>query len=98
MYCNNCSKLCSTCLSGGKIKLHSVTKFLKNSYKDNQENNIDGYKRDDELSGKRVQVYHNNNTGETNIIHRGTKGSKDWLNNLAYATGLYSYTDRYKHA
>ena len=100
MNCNICNKnICKHCLLGGKLKLDSLQRFLKNSYQDKQAPEIDGYKRDDELSGKRVAVYHNPETKETNVIHRGSRGSKDWLiNNPSYAFGLYENTDRYKHA
>jgi len=76
--------------------------LLQNSYKDakNQIKNINGYIRDDELSGNRFQVYYNPNTHHTYVIHRGTNKSSiaDWKNNLAYAIDLYEHTPRYKFA
>jgi len=80
------------------IKASSLKHFLLNSYAkiNKQSPEIDGYQRDDSLSGRRHQVYYNPSTGKAIISHRGTEGTlKDWSNNLAYATGLYHHTDRY---
>jgi hypothetical protein len=57
---------------------------------------IDTYNYDPELSNIYGTVYHDPNTGHAVLTHRGTKGTYDWINNLAYATGTYKYTDRYK--
>jgi hypothetical protein len=75
-----------------------VKKLSQNSYSDNQAHEIDGFIRDDELSGKRAQVYYNPATGEAHVIHRGTQGIVDWKNNIAYGLNNYESTDRYKHA
>ena len=86
---------------GGALSASTLQNVLKSGYKpiNDQEKNIDGYVRDDSLSGQRVQTYYNPDTGHAIINHRGTSASgKDWLNNLAYATGLYKYTGRYKNA
>ena len=96
MFCPNCVKL-----YGGALSASTLKNVLKSGYKmpHEQNKNIDGFVRDDSLSGRRSQVYHNPNTGDAIISHRGTEGTlKDWSNNLAYATGLYKYTNRYKHA
>lgn len=69
--------------------------MLKASYKDAPER-IDDFILDNSLSGKYGVVYHNPITGQTVVVHRGTKEASDWLNNAAYALGGYKYTDRYK--
>ena len=52
--------------------------FLKNGYKTtNQAKSLDGYTREDSLSGTREQVYHNNDTNKTIVAHRGTQGFQD---------------------
>ena len=54
--------------------------FLKNGYKTrDQAHSLDGYTRDDSLSGTREQVYHNNDTNKTIVAHRGTQGVQDWI-------------------
>ena len=86
---------------GGALNASTFQNILKSGYKNpnEQSKNIDGYIRDDSLSGQRVQTYYNPETGHAVINHRGTSASaKDWLNNLAYATGLYKHTGRYKNA
>ena len=88
-------------LKGGALKASTLKGLLQSGYKkpDEQAKELDGFKRDDSLSGRRVQVYHNPKTGEAVISHRGTEaGLADWMNNAAYATGLYKYTNRYKNA
>ena len=90
--------ICDKCkMKGGKLKASTVKKLLKNSYSGNQEHEIDGFIRDDSLSGNRAQVYYNPETGEAHVIHRGSKGMKDrFVNNPAYAFNNYESTDRYK--
>jgi hypothetical protein len=80
-------------------KTYSI--LLENSYASPQKQlkEINGYKRDNELSGQRFQVYYNPKTNHTYVIHRGTTGSiADWKNNLAYSINLYEHTPRYKFA
>ena len=75
--------------------------FLSNSYKKtNQAKSLDGYTRDDSLSGQRTQVYHNNDTNKTIVTHRGTSGLQDWITDfkLAFYPSLYMQSTRYKHA
>jgi hypothetical protein len=80
--------------------MDTVKKVLKNSYKKKgkQKADINGYQRDDKLSGQRVQVYNNPESGHTFVAHRGTASGKDILNDLALSVGLLKKTDRFKHA
>ena len=69
-------------LKGKGIKISTLKKMLHNSYKHNNDDvqqNINGYELDKQLSGKRVQVYHNKDLNHTIISHRGTQGLNDWL-------------------
>ena len=61
------------------MKTNDFKLFLINSYKpkDLQEQKIKNYIRDDELSGNRTQVYHNNVNNKTKIIHTGTNSLND---------------------
>ena len=62
--------------------------FLSNSYKKtNQSKSLDGYQRDDSLSGQRTQVYHNNDTNKTIVTHRGTSGLQDWITETGFEIG-----------
>lgn len=83
-------------LKGGKMTSKQLKGFINQSYEDKPQEQLDGYILDKELSNKTAKIYHNPETGEAVVAHRGTKGARDWLNNLAYATGLYEKTDRYK--
>ena len=81
--------------------MSTLQKLLKNSYKGKkQDKHLDGYTRDDTLSGQRAQVYHNKDTGKTVVTHRGTKGFNDIITDLklAVAPKLYRSSTRYKHA
>lgn len=74
---------------------------LKNSYKGKkQANKLNGYERDNSLSGQRVQVYTNKDTGKTIVSHRGTSGVQDMITDakLMIAPSLYRASNRYKHA
>ena len=54
---------------------------------------------DKELSGKRVQVYKKNNSPQAIVVHRGTKGIQDIVNDLKYLTGFdISKSKRAKHS
>ena len=59
--------------------------FLSNGYKKNQAKTLDGYQRDDSLSGQRAQVYHNKDNNKTIVTHRGTQGFQDILTDLKLA-------------
>lgn len=83
-------------LKGGKISINHLQKFLANSYSKKPEKNIDNYLLDESLTNDTAKVYHDPKTGHAVITHKGTQGASDWGNNLAYATGLYKYTNRYK--
>ena len=83
---------------GGKISIGSLGNFLQNGYKKDQDKNIDGYLRDDSLSGQRATVYHNPEKNHTVVTHKGTQSATDWLTNLRY--GLFNDTSgkRFEHA
>ena len=83
-------------IKGGKMTSKQLKGFINQSYEDKPQEQLDGYILDKQLSNKTAKIYHNPETKDTVVAHRGTKGARDWLNNLAYATGLYEKTDRYK--
>ena len=74
---------------GGKINVTDLYSFMKNGYSKKKDDNINGYKLDNELSGNRVQVYYNPTTNHTIVNHRGTQGINDYITDLRY--GLFNY-------
>ena len=88
-------------LKGGSMNTKLIRKFLDASYanKGKAPKNIDGYNRDESLSGERVSVYYNPTTHDAVVIHRGSKGIHDWGNNLKMALGWkMSGTKRFQHS
>jgi len=85
---------------GSGLYANILRDFLSNSYKSKQAESLDGFKRDDSLSGQRVQVYHNPTNNQTIVTHRGTQGLHDWVTDakLLFFPGLYMQSTRYKHA
>jgi len=87
-------------MNGGKLSIQQLNKFLNASYGNNPDD-FEGYEYDKSISKDTNKVYHNPSTNHTIVSHRGTKGAKDWLNNIAYQIGgekLYKLTHRYKNA
>jgi len=82
-------------LMGGALSINHIKKMLKASYKDAPEK-IDDFILDKQLSGQYGVVYFNPRTGQTVVVHRGTKEAMDWTNNAMYALGMYKFTNRYK--
>lgn len=64
----------------------------KEAYKKNPRESIDGYNIDRSLSNKRTRTYHNPETNQTVIAHRGTKPTdmKDLKNDFLIATGMFN--------
>lgn len=85
-------------LKGGKLSVENIQGLLQETYKTPPKDRVGDFEIDKELSTPTTKVYYNPSTGESAVAHRGTKGIWDWSNNIAYATGLYDYTDRYKQA
>lgn len=81
---------------GGAVSAKNLQAFIEQSYKEEPSDVIGDFVIDPDLSTYTTKVYTNPETRQTIVAHRGTKGTWDWGNNLAYAMGLYDYTDRYK--
>lgn len=79
------------------MKANIAKQLIEASYEKNAPPRIkNGWRLDDDLSKSEAKVYRNKNTNEAVIVHRGTQGLADWKNNLAYVTGNYKRTDRFK--
>jgi len=87
-------------LIGQGIYSNALKEFLENSYSKNQKETINGFYRDNSLSGQRAQVYNNPITHETYVVHRGTKGLADIITDfkLSFFPQLYLSSTRYNHA
>ena len=83
-------------LTGGKISVHNLKGMLSKSY-DKKNSDHDNFKIDNELSGRRVKVYHNNDTNKTVVSHKGTQSLNDWVVNAKLLLG-YKNVKRFKHA
>jgi predicted alpha/beta-fold hydrolase len=79
------------------MKVQTLKKVLKSSYSRKKEN-IDGYEKNKQLSGKRAQVYYDPSTKKAIVAHRGSQGVRDWIKtNTAMAVG-YEGGKRFQHA
>ena len=93
---NLLNKLHNYSVYGGKLKVSDIKHFLKKSYDKNLENHND-YNVDKDLSGTRVQVYHNPNLNHTVVVHKGTDSIHDWITDLRMGLGNKN-TKRFQHS
>jgi len=84
-----------TIKKGGKLSVAQIRRFMNASYEKSPEEKIDDFVIDQELSNDYAKTYFNPLSNHAVVVHRGTSGALDWLNNVAYATGYYNYTPRY---
>ena len=84
---------------GGKIKVNTLHKMLNNSYakKPKQNDDMDGYVIDKQLSGTRAQVYHHPTSNHLVVAHRGTSGAHDVVTDIKMMLGMKN-NKRFKHA
>jgi hypothetical protein len=85
---------------GKGLHANILRNFLSNGYKKDQAKSLDGYQRDDSLSGQRAQVYYNKDNNKTIVTHRGTQGFQDVLTDLklAFHPSLYMKSNRFQYA
>jgi hypothetical protein len=96
---NNLQKYISAdVLKGGSIDNDSLNEIIVETYEKELEQTINNFSLDNELSNDYAKVYHDKNTNQTIISHKGTDGILNWTNNLMYASGLYDFTDRSNQA
>jgi len=84
---------------GGSLSVTELKGLLGAAY--NPQDQVQDFVLDKGISSSTSQVYHNPQTGQTVVSHRGTKGLADWGNNLIYALGGkkgYKMTPRFKEA
>ena len=85
-------------MRGGKVSSQQLKQFIQASYNKKPPATIGNYELDKSISKPTGVVYHNPITNQTKVVHRGTSGAADWVNNAAYIAGLYKHTGRYKEA
>ena len=86
-------------IEGGKLPIGDIQGLLKQSYRSTLMD-YKNYTVDKELSGKRVQVYKQNNSPNAVVVHRGTNSIQDVANDLKYLLLGYdiSNSKRAKHS
>ena len=85
-------------IDGGKLPVSTIQGLLKQSYSSVPTDYKD-YTLDKTLSGKRVQVYKQNNSPNAVVVHRGTNSIQDVGNDLKYVLGFdISNSKRAKHS
>lgn len=81
------------------MKAKTIKSLLNASYDETPPDKLkNGLRLDKNLTIPTVKTYYNKNSNEAYVVHRGTQGLKDWLNNVAYLTGNYKRTDRFRQA
>lgn len=82
-----------------KEELGLVKNLLDNSYKkpQAQAREVNGFFRDDSLSGQRAQVYYNPETKQAYVTHRGTASPQDVLTDVKMVFGNKT-GERFKYA
>ena len=85
--------------SGKGISSKDAQKLISAGYKPEMKS-IGNYELDPELSNETTRVYKNTDSGQVYVVHRGTKGAMDWMNNFVYGLSpdMYKYTERYNNA
>jgi hypothetical protein len=84
-------------LKGGKLKASQIKDVIDLSYNKEKKDAPKGYEIDPELSNGRVKVYKDLNSDQVIVAHRGSRGMKDWLDNVRYGlTGNIKNTETYK--
>ena len=71
-----------------------VKDFIKASYEKTPPEMVNGFILDKDISAPTALVYTDGT--DAVVVHRGTRDSSDWKNNLAYFAGMYEKTKRFK--
>ncbi len=83
---------------GGSLKASQIKDAIELSYQGSKTTDAPkGYEIDKKLSDGRVKVYKDVNSPQTLVVHRGSSGLKDWLDNVRYGlTGQIKSTETFK--
>jgi len=83
---------------GGSLANEDLQALLAKSYNSQNPSDYKDFQVDKELSGQRVQVYHNPTTQQTVVAHRGTQSVPNWIENVAYAVGNDKSGKAFQHS
>ena len=84
-------------LIGLGVSANLLKRFIELSYEPKSTEAPEGYELDKELSGSRVKVYTKKGSKEVIVVHRGSVGSDDWIDNAKYfAFGSVKNTKTFK--
>lgn len=76
------------------MKANEIKDFIKASYSNSPPQIVNGFTFDATISQPTALVY--SDGAKAIVVHRGTRGAADWLNNIAYLSGFYPLTNRFK--
>jgi hypothetical protein len=84
--------------NGGSLKASQIKKAIDLSYQGSKTTDAPkGYVIDKKLSNGRVKVYKDVNSDQALVVHRGSSGTKDWIDNVQYGlTGQMKSTETFK--
>ena len=82
--------------TGGSIDSKDLKHFLSESYS-KKHKDYKEFVLDNDLSGKKTQVYYNPKSGQSVVVHRGTATMTDWITDARYALGNTDLK-RFRHA
>ena len=85
-------------LNGGSLANEDLQALLSKSYHSKHPSDYKDFVVDKELSGQRVQVYHNPTTQQTIVAHRGTASAPNWIENVAYAVSNDKSGKAFQHS
>jgi len=85
-------------LNGGSLANEDLQALLSKSYHSKHPSDYKDFIVDKELSGQRVQVYHNPTTQQTIVAHRGTASAPNWIENVAYAVSNNKSGKAFQHS
>ena len=84
-------------MKGLGVPANLIKDFIDLSYKGDTSISPEGYKIDTDLSDSRVKVYTKPNSKEVIVVHRGSVGADDWIDNAKYfAFGSVKNTKTFK--
>lgn len=83
---------------GGSLANEDLQALLAKSYNSKDPSDYKDFQVDKELSGQRVQVYHNPTTQQTVVAHRGTASVPNWIENVAYAVSNNKSGKAFQHS
>jgi hypothetical protein len=84
--------------TGGSLANEDLQALLSKSYHSKHPSDYKDFQVDKELSGQRVQVYHNPTTQQTVVAHRGSQSVPNWIENIAYAVSNDKSGKAFQHS